>query len=96
MQVHGSATKAAAWSLTDALRLELQDQGTLVLTLHSGPVATAMGDAVPMDKGEPDQVVSAALDGLQAGQTEVLVDEITAMSAGRPAGALSVLSVQLS
>jgi NAD(P)-dependent dehydrogenase (short-subunit alcohol dehydrogenase family) len=72
-----SATKAAAWSLTDALRLELQDQGTLVLALHSGPVATSMGDAVPMDKVEPGQVVSAGLDGLQAGKTEVLVDELS-------------------
>jgi NAD(P)-dependent dehydrogenase (short-subunit alcohol dehydrogenase family) len=72
-----SATKAAAWSLTDALRLELRDQGTLVLALHSGPVATSMGDAVPMDKVEPEQVVSAALDGLAAGHTEVLVDELS-------------------
>src|SRR5690349_6974371 len=38
-----SATKAAAWNLTDALRLELQDQGTLVIGLHSGAVNTPMG-----------------------------------------------------
>jgi NAD(P)-dependent dehydrogenase (short-subunit alcohol dehydrogenase family) len=72
-----SATKSAAWNLTDALRLELQDQGTLVTGLHSGAVATPMGDNFPIDKIDPRQVVTAALDGLEAGQTEVLADEIS-------------------
>ncbi|SPM43224.1 NADP-dependent 3-hydroxy acid dehydrogenase YdfG [Mycobacterium numidiamassiliense] len=72
-----SATKSAAWNLTDALRLELADQGTLVVALHSGAVTTPMGDNFPIDKIEPTQVVSAALDGLQAGQTEVLADDIS-------------------
>lgn len=72
-----SATKAAAWSLTDALRLELADQGTLVLALHEGPVTTPMGDNFPIDKIEPGQVVTAALDGLEAGASEVIVDDVT-------------------
>jgi NAD(P)-dependent dehydrogenase (short-subunit alcohol dehydrogenase family) len=72
-----SATKAAAWNLTDALRLELHDQGTLVVALHSGAVATAMGDQFPIDKVGPEQVVTAALDGLEAGKTEVLADDIS-------------------
>ena len=72
-----SATKAAAWSLTDALRLELADQGTQVLGLHEGPVSTPMGDNFPLDKISPDQVVTAALDGLEAGATEVVVDDVT-------------------
>ena len=45
--------------------------------LHSGAVATPMGDNFPIDKIDPDQVVTAALDGLQAGRTEVLADEIS-------------------
>jgi NAD(P)-dependent dehydrogenase (short-subunit alcohol dehydrogenase family) len=72
-----SATKAAAWNLTDALRLELADQGTLVVGLHSGAVETSMGDNFPIDKVEPSQVVASALDGLEAGQTEVLADDIS-------------------
>lgn len=48
-----SASKSAAWSLTDALRLELADQGTLVIGLHSGAVDTAMGDNFPIDKIDP-------------------------------------------
>jgi short-subunit dehydrogenase len=72
-----SATKAAAWNLTDALRLELADQGTLVVALHSGAVETSMGDNFPIDKVEPSQVVTSALDGLEASQTEVLADDIS-------------------
>lgn len=72
-----SATKSAAWNLTDALRLELAEQGTLVVALHSGAVSTPMGDNFPIDKIDPHQVVSAALDGLKAGLTEVLADDIT-------------------
>ena len=72
-----SATKSAVWNLTDGLRLELQDQGTLVVALHSGAVSTPMGDNFPIDKVEPSQVVTAALNGLQAGQTEVLADDIS-------------------
>lgn len=40
-----SATKAAAWSLTDALRLELAAQGTQVLAFHTGPVETELGSS---------------------------------------------------
>jgi short-subunit dehydrogenase len=72
-----SATKAAAWSLTDALRLELAEQGTQVLALHEGPVTTPMGDNFPIDKIDPDQVVAAALDGLEAGAAEVVVDDVS-------------------
>lgn len=72
-----SATKAAAWNLTDALRLELADQGTQVVGLHSGAVETSMGDNFPIDKVAPTQVVTSALDGLEAGQTEVLADDIS-------------------
>jgi NAD(P)-dependent dehydrogenase (short-subunit alcohol dehydrogenase family) len=72
-----SASKAAAWNLTDALRLELADQGTQVVGLHSGAVNTAMGTQFPIDNVEPGQVVTAALDGLEAGQTEVLADDIS-------------------
>lgn len=72
-----SAAKAAAWSLTDALRLELAEQGTQVMALHEGPVTTPMGDNFPIGKINPNKVVTAALDGLEAGATEVVVDDVT-------------------
>jgi NAD(P)-dependent dehydrogenase (short-subunit alcohol dehydrogenase family) len=72
-----SATKAAAWSLTDGLRLELAGQGTQVVGLHMGPVDTEMGTLFPLDKVSPAQVVTAALDGIEAGADEVLADDLT-------------------
>ncbi|WP_436535894.1 SDR family oxidoreductase [Actinoplanes sp. HUAS TT8] len=72
-----SATKAAAWNLTDALRLELAAQGTQVIGLHMGPVDTEMGRNFPLDKVTPARVVDAALDGIEAGDSEVVVDDIS-------------------
>lgn len=73
-----SATKSAAWSLTDGLRFELKSQGTHVVGLLMGPVDTEMGARFPLpDKVSPAQVVAAALDGIESGVDEVLADELT-------------------
>jgi short-subunit dehydrogenase len=74
-----SASKAAAWSLTDGLRAELAGQGTQVLALHMGPVDTDMGAQVGsgLEMLSPAEVVTAALDGLEAGACEVLTDDLT-------------------
>jgi NAD(P)-dependent dehydrogenase (short-subunit alcohol dehydrogenase family) len=71
-----SATKAAAWSLTDGIRVELAGQGTQVLGLHMGPVDTDMIARLEIDKSDPATVVTAALDGIEAGASEVLADAI--------------------
>jgi NAD(P)-dependent dehydrogenase (short-subunit alcohol dehydrogenase family) len=73
------ATKAAAWSITDGLRIELAGQGTQVVGLHMGPVDTDMGGQVQSDlhKLSPAEVVRAALDGIEAGAVEVLADDLT-------------------
>lgn len=75
-----AASKAAAWSMTNGLRMELRDQGTLVVALHAGfidtgPTGMAAGFAGP--KLAAAQVVSQALDAAEAGREEVLVDERT-------------------
>lgn len=69
------ATKAAAWSIVDGLRLELAGQGTLVTGLHMGLVDTDMTASLQGEKITVEQVVTAALDGLEAGAVEVLADE---------------------
>ncbi|WP_144720399.1 SDR family oxidoreductase [Agrococcus jejuensis] len=69
------ASKAAAWSITDGLRLELAEQGTLVTGLHMGLVDTDMTAAYDAPKITVAQVVTAALDGLEHGDVEVLADE---------------------
>jgi short-subunit dehydrogenase len=69
-----SATKAASWSLTDGLRVELTGQGTQVVGLHMGAVDTEMTAHWDIDKVTPEAVVTAALDGIEAGKLEVLAD----------------------
>lgn len=57
-----SASKAAAYSVTQELRDQLKAQGTRVLSVHPGPIATDMGDEAGLtDIAEPPTVVSEAL-----------------------------------
>ncbi|MEV4544081.1 SDR family oxidoreductase [Micromonospora echinaurantiaca] len=69
-----AAAKAAAWNLTNGIRLELAGQGTLVTGLHLGAADTDMSADVEGDKVDPAEVARTALDGVEAGMLEVLVD----------------------
>ena len=53
-----SASKAAAWSLTNALRIELRRQGTLVVAVHAGFIDTDMAAGVSERKISPRSVAS--------------------------------------
>lgn len=84
-----SASKSAAWSLTNALRHELAAQKTQVMGLHMAYVDTDLTRGFDVPKTSPVQIVRRALDGLEAGADEVLADELTqhvklAMTATRP------------
>ncbi len=72
-----SASKSAAWSLTNALRHELATQGTQVLGLHMGYVDTDLTHDFDIPKSSPQEIVTQALNGLEAGLDEVLADAIT-------------------
>ncbi len=71
------ASKAAGWSLTNGVRLELHHQGTLVVAVHAGFIDTDMAALVDAPKDSPESVAQQALDAVEAGQTEVLADERT-------------------
>ncbi len=71
------ASKAAGWSLTNGVRLELHHQGTLVVAVHAGFIDTDMAALVTGPKDSPESVVGQALDAVEAGQVEVLADERT-------------------
>lgn len=84
-----SASKSAAWSLTNALRSELAAQKTQVLALHMAYVDTDLTRGFDVPKSSPEEIVKRALDGLESGFDEVLADELTlqvkrAMTAARP------------
>lgn len=78
-----SASKAAAWSLTNGLRNELRAQGTQVLGLHMGYVDTDMARGVPEPKSQPADIANQALDALEAGLDEVLGDAVTKLVKAR-------------
>jgi len=72
-----SASKSAAWSLTNALRNELAAQKTQVLGLHMAYVDTDLTRGFEVQKSSAEEIVQRALDGLEAGANEVLADMIT-------------------
>ena len=84
-----SASKSAAWSLTNALRHELAAQQTQVLALHMAFVDTDLTRGFDAPKSTPEEIVKRALDGLESGLDEVLADERTmqvkqGLTAARP------------
>jgi NAD(P)-dependent dehydrogenase (short-subunit alcohol dehydrogenase family) len=70
-------SKSAAWAMTNGTRIELLGQGTQVLALHVSFVDTDLTSGFDVPKLAPDDVIRSALDGLEAGASEVLADELT-------------------
>ncbi|MBC9824044.1 SDR family oxidoreductase [Terrabacter sp. MAHUQ-38] len=70
-----SATKAALWSATNSLRLELAPAGVHVVGVHVGYVDTAMAAHTTDPKLDPAVLVSRVFDATEAGEYEVLADE---------------------
>ena len=76
-----AAAKSAEWGLTNGVRLELQGQGTLVTALMPGLIGTptlfefAERNGIEFPDGvvlDPADLVMLALDGLEAGDIEIL------------------------
>ncbi|PSB28946.1 SDR family oxidoreductase [Chlorogloea sp. CCALA 695] len=72
------ASKAAAYSITQALRELLNEQGTLVLSVHPGPIATDMGDAAGLTEiAEPPVLVAEGIiEALKTGNFHVFPDSM--------------------
>ncbi|WP_029902875.1 SDR family oxidoreductase [Nocardia brasiliensis] len=71
------ASKAAAWSVTNSLRVELAQQRTQVVGVHAGFIDTDMVAAIAQPKATPVEIAGRILDGVAAGDTEVLADAVT-------------------
>lgn len=72
-----AASKAAMWSATNALRVQLRGQGTHVVGLLVGMVDTPMAARWDVPKADPAEVVSQAYDAVNDGSLEVLADDPT-------------------
>lgn len=72
------ASKAASYSITQALRDKLAEQGTVVMSVHPGPIATDMADSAGLTEiAEPPAVVAdAILKGLAVGDFHVFPDSM--------------------
>jgi NAD(P)-dependent dehydrogenase (short-subunit alcohol dehydrogenase family) len=74
-----AVSKAAVWSMSNALRQELAGQGTSVTSVHLGAADTDMMKGYDVPKMDPADVARITLDGVEADAFEVVVDEFTAM-----------------
>ncbi|MEV0358476.1 SDR family oxidoreductase [Nocardia sp. NPDC050697] len=67
--------KAAEWAMTNAVRLELREQGTQVSALHLGLADTDMAADFTGPKLAPAELARIAIDGVAAGRAEILADD---------------------
>lgn len=78
-----SASKSAAWNFTNSARVELKQQNTQVVGVHVGFVDTDLTAELDAPKVPAAAVANAALDALQAGEPEAVVDDVSrAVKAG--------------
>ncbi|MET8807976.1 SDR family oxidoreductase [Streptomyces sp. NPDC004546] len=90
-----SATKAALWSQTNSLRLELRSRGIGVTGLHVGYIDTDMTSNIDAPKSTPGDIAALALEGIETGAYEVLADDRTRDVKAALSGDLAVLYPQL-
>ncbi|MFZ7088816.1 SDR family oxidoreductase [Curtobacterium sp. RRHDQ10] len=67
--------KAAEWSMTNGVRMELEEQGTIVQALHLGAADTDIMAGYEGQMIDPAEVARQSLDGVEQGAMEVLVDD---------------------
>ncbi|MHA6764064.1 SDR family oxidoreductase [Streptacidiphilus sp. PAMC 29251] len=90
-----SASKAALWSQTNSLRLELKPRGINVTGLHVGYVDTELVAHIDAPKSSPADVARQALDGIETNAYEVLADEVSRQVKQGLAGDIGALYPQL-
>jgi NAD(P)-dependent dehydrogenase (short-subunit alcohol dehydrogenase family) len=71
-------SKAAAFSLTQSLRVALARQGVSVYAALPGPVDTDMGPQIDIPKASPESVARSIFDGVENGDEEIFPDPLSA------------------
>jgi len=73
-----AASKAAAYSITQALRQQLAEQNTAVLSVHPGPIATDMANEAGLsDIAEPTSLVAEGIiEALRNGEFHLFPDSM--------------------
>jgi NAD(P)-dependent dehydrogenase (short-subunit alcohol dehydrogenase family) len=69
-----SISKAAAFNLTQSLRVLVAARGVRVHAVLTGPVDTDMTRGLDIPKAAPESVARAIFDGMDAGEEEIFPD----------------------
>ena len=88
-------SKAAVWSATNGLRVLLADQGTVVTGLHVGYMDTDMIRDLDVPKTDPALIAQQAVAAIQAGDFEVLADDVSRQVKGNLSGPITAMYPQL-
>ncbi|MFL6579403.1 MAG: SDR family oxidoreductase [Burkholderiales bacterium] len=72
-----SASKAASWSMTQAVRAELAKKNINVHAVFPGPVDTDMAKDMQLPKTSARDVARAVLDGVELGQDDITPDSMS-------------------
>ncbi len=86
-------SKAALWSATNSLRVELEKQGTLVTGVHLSFTETEMTTGFDVPKNDPRDVARQIVDGIERGDAEVLADGDTRYMKAALSGPVEALRV---
>ena len=78
-----SISKAAAFSLTQSLRVLLAGRGVRVHAVLPGPVDTDMLDGVDIPKASPESVARAVFDAVGSGEEDIFPDPASVFIAER-------------
>ena len=90
-----SLSKAAAFSLTQSLRMLLAGQGVRVHAVLTGPVDTDMVRDLDIPKASPQSVAQGIFDGIGRGEEDIFPDPVSAtLAGGWQDGAAKVLERQ--
>ncbi|MDG4758362.1 SDR family oxidoreductase [Micromonospora sp. WMMD710] len=89
------AAKSAEWAMTNALRVQLAEQGVRVAGLHVGYMDTDMAAEVTAPKSDPAQIARIGVDGIEADAYEIVTDDISRQVQAGLAGGVTALYPQL-
>ena len=92
-----SISKAAAFSLTQALRALLAGRGVRVHAVLTGPTDTDMNRGLDIPKASAESVARAIFDGVERGEEDIFPDPMSqAMAGSWRSGAVKAFERQLS
>lgn len=89
-----SVSKAAAFSLTQSLRVMLAGQGVRVHAVLTGPVDTDMTRGLDIPKASKESVAQGIFDGVESGDDEIFPDPMSRSLAQRWHGGAAKLLEQ--